>query len=260
VEANWSKISASIRSVLDFVRGKTFIQCGRALPSYLVLIPLIYVRYHFPDAWKQATQVDTYLLRCLLTGAFGGNSDNLLDALTKHINEAELFDVNGMFSVIRSQGRSLEMTEDRLWQLGYQSQSIHLLFNMWYKQFNYTPAYENNMPQVDHVFPQSALRGVRILNPETNRSVMRYQERERNQLGNCMLLSKEENGAGGKWDRLPEDWFADKDGEYLSMHLIPEDRELWKLANFERFVEAREQLIREKFRDILLSPALSQVG
>ena len=48
VEANWYSITKSIRDVLDFVRGKTFIQCDKALPTYLVLIPLVYVRYISP--------------------------------------------------------------------------------------------------------------------------------------------------------------------------------------------------------------------
>ena len=38
------------------------------LPTYLVLIPLIYVRYHFPDAWKRAKDRDTHILRCSLRG------------------------------------------------------------------------------------------------------------------------------------------------------------------------------------------------
>jgi len=37
------------------------------------------------------------------------------------------------------------------------------------------------------------------------------------------LLSREENGAGGKGDTLPEDWFAAKDAAYLKKHLIPEN-------------------------------------
>src|ERR1700730_9557618 len=80
----------------------------------------------------------------------------------------------------------------------YGSDTTHLLFNLWYRNFNYTPAYENNLPQVDHIFPQSALKKVKIENPRTGRKdIMKYREPERNQLANCMLLSRDENGAGG---------------------------------------------------------------
>jgi hypothetical protein len=256
VEAEWNNIARAIQDVLDFVRGKTFIQSDKALPTYLVLIPLVYVRYHFPDAWKKAKDLDSYILRCSLAGAFSGNPDNLLDAIVEKLDTVKTFDLEEIFGVIRSQGRSLELTEDRFWQMGYGSDAIHLLFNLWYRKFdfNYTPAYENNLPQVDHIFPQSALRKVKMENPRTGRKdVMRYRDADRNQLANCMLLTRQENGQGGKGDIVPENWFKDKDRSYLEKHLIPQQPDLWAIDRFEDFVEARKQMIREKFSYLLVT-------
>lgn len=255
IESKWDHIRTAIQDVLDYVRGKTFIQCGKALPSYLVLIPLIHVRYHFPQAWKTAKDVDSYLLRCSFAGAFGGSSDNLLDGLVMRINELKAFDLDEMFGVIRSQGRSLELTEDRFWKLGYGSDAVHLLFNLWYRDFNYTPAYDSNMPQIDHIFPRSKLREVKVVNPDTGRKVMKYREAARNQLANCMLLTREENGSGHKTDKAPDEWFSDKGPEYLDMHLIPNDPSLWKMERFEDFVEERKKLIRKRFGAWLVRPA-----
>jgi len=255
VENEWQKIASAVQDVLDFVRGKTFIQCDKALPTYNVLIPLIYFRHHFSKTWGAAEGLDTYLLRCSLVGAFSGQSDNLIDALVAEIRSSKAFDLEEVFDVIRSQGRSLELTEERFWQTGYGSDSIHLLLNLWYRSFNYTPAYENNLPQVDHIFPQTALKKIKIENPRTGRKdLMRYREFDRNQLANCMLLSRSENGAGGKWDTLPEVWFADKDEDYLKMHLIPRDPALWKLDRFDDFIESRKVLLREHFKDFLVGP------
>lgn len=259
VEQRWDDIAQAIQEVLDFVRGKTFIQCDKALPTYLVLIPLIYVRYHFPHEWRQAKDVDSYLLRSSLVGAFGGNVDNLLDSLIRKLAELERFDLDEIFGVMRSQGRSLELTEDRFWQMGYGSDTIHLLFNLWYRDFNYTPAYENNLPQIDHVFPQSLLRKVKIENPQTGRrDKMKYRESERNQLANCMLLSREENGAGGKSDAPPDIWFANQSPAYFEKHLIPSDSALWKLEQFENFIAARKTLLREKFKHLLVTATTSE--
>jgi hypothetical protein len=128
-----------------------------------------------------------------------------------------------------------------------------LLFNLWYS-FNYTPAYDNNLPQVDHIFPQSLLSSVKMLNPETGRmNLMRFRGHERNQLANCMLLSQQENGAGGKSDTPPDVWFKDKPVEYLENHLIPTDPALWQLDRFEDFIAARKELILEKFKYLLAS-------
>jgi len=251
IEKEWQNISKAIKEVLDFVRGKTFIRCDKALPSYLVLIPLVYVRYHYPESWEKAKEIENYLLRTLISGAFSGRPDQLIDDCVGKIKEAKDLDVGSLFDVIRSQGRSLELTEDRFWQIGYGSDSIHLLFNLWYKNFNYNPAYENNLPQVDHIFPQSALKKIKIPSPETGHMVMKYKQDERNQLANCMLLTQTENGAGGKSDILPDVWFQDKDDSYLEMHLIPKDRSLWKLEKFEDFIKERKILIKAKFNYLI---------
>ena len=254
IKSEWNRITEAIQDVLDYVRGKTFVRCDKALPTYLVLIPLIHVRFHYPNAWRSARDMDKYLLRCSLTGAFGGVPDTLLDRLVRNIDKLKGFDIREVFGVIKSQGRSLELTEDRLWSLGYRSIYIHLLFNLWYRDFNYTPAFSNNLPQVDHVFPQSKLSDIKVINPETGRRVMKYRIWDRNQLANCMLLTREENGAGGKGDKTPDQWFSDKDQEYLSMHLIPADNTLWRMERYEDFIEARKELIRKHFEELLASP------
>ncbi|OHC73573.1 MAG: hypothetical protein A3G18_07955 [Rhodospirillales bacterium RIFCSPLOWO2_12_FULL_58_28] len=254
IEEQWEKISKAIKNVLDWVRGKTFIQCDKALPSYLVLIPLIYVCYHYPKAWKKATDVDAYLLRCLLAGAFSGQPDGLIDALSKQFSEKNVFNTTQIFGLIREQGRSLELTEGRFLQMGYGSNTIHLLFNFWYRNVTHTPAYENNLPQVDHIFPQSLLCVEKVKNPETGRMVMKYHAAERDQLANCMLLSREENGAGGKTDTPPAKWFAEKDDAYLGKHLIPRDKSLWELSRFEDFIVARQKLLCDHFRYLNVLP------
>ena len=72
-----------------------------------------------------------------------------------------------------------------------------------------------------------------------------------------MLLSREENGAGGKSDTPPAIWFAKNDSAYLQKHLIPTDPELWQLDRFEDFIAERKKLIREKFKTLDLVGAES---
>jgi hypothetical protein len=195
--------------------------------------------------------MDDYLLRVSLSGAFSGTSDQIIDDCVEEIHKQKGFDVDHLFEVIRSSGRSLTLTEDRLWQIGYGSKTIHLLFNLWYRNFTYTPAYDNNLPQIDHIFPQSALKQVKVASPDTGYPIMKYRQEDRNQLANCMLLTQDENGPGGKWDTLAEVWFADKSEDYLEMYIIPRDNKLWKLDRFEDFIEERKRMIKEKFKYLL---------
>jgi hypothetical protein len=72
-----------------------------------------------------------------------------------------------------------------------------------------------------------------------------------------MLLTQSENGAGGKGDTPPSEWFKDKAPAYLDGHLIPRDPALWELDQFEAFVEERKRLIAEKFAWLLQGTAWS---
>jgi len=249
---NWDKISDAIKDAKDFIYGKTFIKTDAILPSYLVLIPLIYFRYHYKDKWQTTNNIQEYLLKTLLASAFSGSPDALIDKCTKKIDELKAFDVAEIFGVIRADGRNLEISKDTILNTYCSSKQIHLLFNLWYN-FNYQPAYDQNKPQVDHIFPQSQLKKIKIQNPSTNRKdILKYKWEDRDQIANCMLLTAQENGAGEKTDTLPEIWFADKPKEYLEQHLIPQDKELWKLENFERFIEERKKLILVKFEHMII--------
>ena len=250
IRGEWDNISNAIKDVKDFIYGETFIRTDKALTSYLALIPMIYSRYNHQDSWKSTE----WLLRVLITGAFSGNPDSLIDRCVRDIKEKDMFDSDSLCTIIRNYGRNIDIQDDTILNARYGSGTLYLLFNLWYKQFNFEPSYENNAPQIDHIFPQSKLREVKEINHSTGkRDLMKYKQKERDQIGNCMLLTAEENSAGEKSDKSPEEWFVGEHAteEYLNMHLIPEDKELWKIDNYDRFIEERNKLILEKFKSIL---------
>ena len=80
---------------------------ARALPSYLGLIPLIYFRHHFKNKWDLGVpKLNTWLLRILLTGAFSGSPDGLIDQCTRRIAETQAFDIVSITNLIINAGRS----------------------------------------------------------------------------------------------------------------------------------------------------------
>jgi hypothetical protein len=195
----------------------------------------------------------------LVTGVFGGSPDNLIDKLVRNIQEQQDFVLSEIYGVIRAEGRSLEITPAVIFDQYYGSRTIHLFFNLWYRDFDYSPALDANGPQVDHIFPQSLLKTVKDINPESGkRNILHYRAEHRDQLANCMLLTAEENGFSGKCDKPPAEWFArsrfSSDAthkRYLQIHLIPDDPELWKLERYDDFVAARKALITSKFAYML---------
>jgi len=248
----WDELSAAMMDVRDFIYAHTFIRSDKAMPSYLALIPLIYFRYKYPENWSGAKDIDNYILRTLIAGAFSGTPDNLIDRCVNKIDEIEGFSVRDIFAVIREDGRNLDITDNTILDMRYGSKSVHLMFNLWYRDFNYQPSYQDNLPQIDHIFPQSLLKTVKMVNPENGiRNMLKYKQGSRDQIANCMLLTADENGAGGKTDIPPNIWFADKSPDYLERHLIPKNPDLWELENFEKFIEARKELILKKFSYML---------
>ena len=249
LQDNWEEIKKSIKEIKDFLCKYTFIRDDKALPSYLALIPLIYLNYKYPEKWKNSDKeiLAKWLTRVLLTGAFSGSSDTLLDALVRKINEREDFDTNTINTEIMNRGRTISISKDSLLDTYYGEKKLYLIFALWYQDVNFKPAYEGNLPWVDHIFPQSKLKEIREINPETGRKVMKYKWWDRDQIANLMLLSAEEN-RDEKKDKIPEEWLRDKDNEYFEIHLLPKNKDLWKIENFEKFVKEREKLIVDKFK------------
>ncbi len=257
ITQEWDGITESIRFVRDFLSQKTFVRCDKALPSYLALIPLIYFRHHYANSWNAAKGKVDYLLRVLLTGAFSGRPDTLIDKIVKTIKDSKSFQLRQIFGVIREDGRSLEISDSHLFDIGYGSRTIHLLFNLWHPRADYAPVWDGHLPQVDHIFPRSILKREKEINPENGRlSLQRYSAWEINQLANCMLLTSSENGAAGKSDCPPSEWFKNKPEDYLELHCIPRNKTLWEIERYQDFIEARRKLIREKFEGILYSEDL----
>jgi len=262
--ADWPKLAEAMKNVRDFVVSSTYIRSDKAMPSYLALIPLIYYCYWHPrDFERREKELARHLLRVLVASAYGGSPDNLIDKIVKSIQKRGDFDTSEVEGIIRDEGRSLEITPSVIYRQMYGSRTIHLFFNLWYSEFQYNPALDANGPQIDHIFPQSVLKRVRVVNTETGiRNLMAYTSEKRDQIANCMLLTAKENGfgEGRKCDTLPKVWFArsrfSSDAEhadYLRKHLIPTDPALWELDRFPLFIEARKELIKEKFSYMLRS-------
>jgi uncharacterized protein with ParB-like and HNH nuclease domain len=245
--SEWENIENSIRAVKDFLYGQTYLRSKKAFKSYLTLIPVIYFHYHNKDKWDSLKHLDHYILKTLLAGSFGGSPDTLIDKCIGEIESSKEFVNKTIFNVIRSSGRSLEISEEDLLNQSYSKRNdLHLLFNLWYKNINYNPSYSGNELSIDHIFPTSVLRKIKS---ENNPKMMKHIQKDRDQIANLMLLTMEENGAGGKSDTKPSEWFNGKSEKYLKQHLIPNDPELWKIKNFDKFIEERRKLITNKFKN-----------
>ncbi|MDX1959751.1 MAG: DUF262 domain-containing protein [Leptospiraceae bacterium] len=251
IEDNWKDIKESIEDVVDFLTNNSYITSGKALTSTNALIPLIYFRFHYETKWRSCNKLllSSWLVRILLTGAFSGSSDTIIDVIVKIIKEKQDFDIDKINSDISNRNRNVYLTFDSIFNNYYQDANIYLIFSLLYNPQNLTPFSKDNLPSEDHIFPQSLLKSVKIINPESGRNNQKYSKYDRNQIANLMLLSIQEN-RDEKNAIAPETWFSNKSQGYLELHYIPKDRTLWKLEKFELFLEERKKLIFSKMKDI----------
>lgn len=253
LQENWEDIKGAIQDVRDLIYGNTFLRSDKALTSYVALLPIIYYRVAFQGKWKTKNTKTSlnWLMRVLLTGAFSGSSDSILDAVVRDIKEKEDLDIDSINDLIINRGRVISLTPESLLDTYYGDKRLYTIFSLWYKDIDFNPAFDGNLPSVDHIFPQSVLKNVKEISHETGRRVMKYKRWDRDHIGNLMILGIEEN-RDEKRDTPPDIWFDDKDEDYLARNLIPRNPNLWKLDNFEEFIEERNKLIIEKFHDLEL--------
>ena len=127
------------------------------------------------------------------------------DGLIDIVKREQSFIKESLFSFMKEKGKSLQLTDKKLFELSYTSKKqTHLLFNIWYG-FNYQPTFKGNSPQIDHIFPQSLLKSVKVVNTE-GKKVSKYRKIDIDQLANIMLLTAIENGGGGKSDTPPNEY------------------------------------------------------
>lgn len=256
INDNWEYICNSITDVKDFIYGKTYLRCDKSLGAYNPLIPIIYLRYKYKDKYYKAINngLSNWLIKTILLGVYSGSADSIIDSTIKDIDDKGDINFESLKTIFRNRNKSIDITEESILSAGYNTESarrkLYLLFSLWYGQFNFTPSFKDNSPNIDHIFPQSLLKSIKVIG-EKGRPVQKYKSDEINQIANCMLLTANENQGSGKGAIPPEKWFKDKSKEYLVMHLIPENEELWKVENYELFIEERKKLIKKKFNEIL---------
>jgi hypothetical protein len=256
--AQWKNISDSFAAIRDFVQSHTYMQEAKALPSELLLIPFIFLRFKYPAQWKSILSSPTkveelakFMARLSLAGTFAGAKDNLLDALVKEVDDSKgHLDLDALEAAIQNNNQPIAATEVRVRKATYGSGAVRQVFSVLYPEPSaYKPAYVGNSASVDHIFPQSQLS-------QRVGGKMLYQKSERDTLANLMLLTRSENSA--KNDEEPSTWLAKQPKEFFIRHCVPTDPRLWALENYGEFIDARWAMLLDRMRSIgLVEPDTS---
>jgi hypothetical protein len=266
IEANWRRIKTSLEATIRLVN--RFGIDREILTSVNALLPIAYYLYHSgegsldgstPFEAANAKRIHNWLLGSLLNGVFGGTSDQTIGAARTIIQEAlktgEDFPYRALARGLATRGRVTDFDENNIEaviETAYGKQrTCFLALSLLYDTHNWG----STQYHIDHIIPRSLAdrKALMALNLSETR-IQRILDSV-NRLGNLQLLLGRENL---EKSNIPfTQWIQTREGNFLDRHLIPNKPALWDITALPEFVEAREDLIRQRLRRLDFEPAVT---
>ncbi len=254
IRQGWDGIKAAIESGVDFINSRGI--DGSNLTSANALIPMFYFLHRHPSVrlrgssesdHNNASLVRRWLCASLLNNVFGGSSDSILTAIRETM-KAELassneFPAAAILETLRKAGRPASFDDDsveRILDFTYGGQRTFLALTLLYDE----AAWGTMTFHQDHIFPKSKF-SQRELSSLGREDWFGWKDR----LGNLCLLLDAENEE--KSNKSFEEWVTTRSSDFKQRHLIPDDSGLYSFDKFDQFLQAREDLIRNRLKKVV---------
>ncbi|MCF8219456.1 MAG: DUF262 domain-containing protein [Bacteroidales bacterium] len=267
IESNWEQITDSIRLAVGLV--SSFGYNRETLTSNYALIPIAYylnkinAKDNFVSSHKnleEKLKIKRWLVLSLIKRSFSGQPDNVLRPIRKTIQENGVnFPLKDIISHFKGSNKTLIFSDediDNLFFYKYGQGFTFSVLSLIYPNLDY-----NNLFHVDHIFPKSKFTKAKLRRRGINEERIDIYQKYVKYLGNLQLLEATPNIEKFNKDFdlwIHEAYPDEKDRkEYKKKHLIP-DVDL-SLENFIDFFEKREELIKQKFKEILQGTELNEM-
>ncbi len=245
---NWKRITSSIKITRDLLT-KFGINHSKLLTSNNALIPLVYYIYKndiqgFGDAYQRGMLsreneelMKNFLINSLLTGLFGGSSDNIL-YLTKNEIDANsnhpYFPLGQISFSVKKKNRDMEITPEFLDDIKYNDKNSSLVLNLLYENIDHNSKSKNNLPEQDHLFCRDELEKAG------------FKEEDIDSIFNIRYVESGSNKR--KSDQPFKEWIVTQSDTAKKLHLIPEGK--WDVNNYQEFLNERKGIILSKIKDL----------
>lgn len=258
IELNWKRIKKSLAATLGLANRMGIDR--ENLTSVNALLPVAYYLYRIergsldgstPFEAKNARRIHRWLLGSLLNGVFGGSSDQTIgtarSVLQETLRTERDFPYYPLIQGLSSRGRVTKFDDnniDRILDTRYGQKTCFLALSLLYDSQNWGATKHH----IDHIIPRSladrnALMAANISETRIERILECV-----NRLGNLQLLLERENLE--KSDSPFAHWIQTRDEAFLARHLVPNRPGLWNVAELSDFVDAREEMIRCRLRQL----------
>lgn len=252
IQSRWDQIKQAIEATVSLVN--SFGIDRDTLTSVNALIPIAYYLFqrrgrtlsgstHFDVT--NALRIRRWLLSVLLNEVFGGASDTLLTEMRRILQEQQLtndFPSEALNAAISRRGRRPYFDKgatNAFLENKYGNRITFLALALLYED-----SWQTKREHQDHIFPRAHFSAENLLAegiPLERHSTYRHYM---DSIANLQLLSSSENLE--KKDKLFDQWIKTRHPSFRQQHLIPDDPNLYTLDHFPDFIQAREQLIRER--------------
>jgi hypothetical protein len=248
IQKNWDKIERAINLSVDLIKDKLFLTDNKIISSYNSIIPVIYWIYKKNIKGfglrsnclnnSEIAKIGMWLIRALLSGIFGGQSDTILYKCKESIDNSSFdsFPAEDIEKKIDQETkRNIKLESNFLDNIYYNSRDSYLVLSICYNNtINFQPKLKGNLPEQDHIFSVDELKKANI------------SEDKINCIFNIRYIGSIENK--GKSNTSFSEWIRciGNDKAELKKHLIPDGK--WNVNNFQDFLKKRKELIEINFR------------
>jgi len=235
---NFEACCDAIKATVDFVIRECGVQSSLLLGGRQTLVPFVYYFFHTKKHRISHTEIpnarrSVYLLGFARALSRYGDSriGNLIRERFKPLVDAgnESFPVHGIAESV-AYWEGVRAFEPTLFQRN-PALALHLAQGIAGAEVQY----EDNFPEVDHIFPRSTLRA------------KGFDESMVNHFANFWILAREKNR--NKSDTAPAKYFQDVPDKEMRRALI--NRDLLDFRKYRKFIELRSEAIAAKIREKL---------
>jgi hypothetical protein len=251
IERIWERTRKAVDSAVNFVRQDARFESSDWLPSLNALIPLA---AYYDRQPKITGEVEVRLLRWFYLASLRGRySTSPETAMDEDLRALASADPIGALVKNLGPALSLPVTADEFDDAGWRNPLFPMTYALarkrgakdWFRGIGIGTDVvgQEHEIQVHHIFPKALLK-------ETGVS-----RKNRDEIANLAFLAAKPNRQISK--RPPEQYLAEiaaQHADRLEAQSIPMDRELWKLANYERFLAVRRQMLAQAVEALLQNP------
>lgn len=257
----WDRLGETLDYLVNLLKNEAHIQDSTFISTRAALIPLVYYidNNSLELSYKEKRKFFKWLYAALMWSRYGSSTDSKLEKdisfLTEENPTVELMEE------IRSESGRIEVQPGDLDGRGKRSKRFYNMLRILSRN-NEPVDWKTGEPlkgsyrlESHHIFPKSQLYG-NIYDSKNHMARKRV-----NEIANRAFITPKGNKRLS--NKLPEEYLPKVKKEHpeaLDKQFIPENKELWKLDNYEHFLSNRRKMIAEAINDFMKSLIEKPIG